>query len=142
MCGRRLCVQCIKDGLCPPCWEKSTGKKYQRPSGCFITEACVEAAGLPDDCLELQVLRRFRDDYLQNSPKGRRIIREYYRVAPKIVEEIRKKPNSDEIFSGIFEKIKKIVLQVKSGDYETAYSSFRMMVLQLEKELLDSTKSD
>jgi len=142
MCGRRLCVKCIKDGLCPPCWEKSTGKKYQRPSGCFITDACIEVAGLPDDCMELQVLRHFRDDYLQNSVKGRRIIREYYRVAPRIVEEIRKKPNSNEIFSEIFEKIKKIVLQVKSGNYEAATSSFRMMVLYLEKEFLNGSLAE
>lgn len=142
MCGRRLCVQCIKDGLCPPCWEKSTGKKYRKSSGpCFITDACVEAAELPDDCIELQMLRHFRDNYLQKSVKGRRIIWEYYRLAPIIVEEIRKKPNSSEIFGEIFEEIKMIVSQVKFGDYETAYLSFKVMVLQLKKRYLDTLQA-
>jgi len=137
MCARRLCVQCIRDGLCPPCWEKSTGKKYHKPSGpCFITDACIEAAGLPDDCIELQMLRYFRDNYLQKSIKGRRMVREYYRVAPTIIEEIRKKANSSEIFSEIFEEIKKIVSQIKFGDYEKAYMSFETMVLQLKRRYL------
>ena len=29
--------------------------------GCFLTSACTEARGLPDDCHELTVLRSFRD---------------------------------------------------------------------------------
>ena len=33
MCGRRLCSQCIRDGMCPPCWEKSTGKNKQKKGG-------------------------------------------------------------------------------------------------------------
>ena len=37
--------------------------------GCFLTSACTEARGLPDDCHELTVLRAFRDGYLRSQPE-------------------------------------------------------------------------
>ena len=59
--------------------------------GCFLTSACTEARGLPDDCHELTVLRSFRDGYLRSQPEGEAEIAEYYAVAPKIVDAIRSK---------------------------------------------------
>src|SRR6185295_8850185 len=35
---------------------------------CFITTACAQAQGLPDDCEELTVLRGLRDDYIRQLP--------------------------------------------------------------------------
>lgn len=134
ICRRLLCTECMREGLCPFCWEKSTGKKYSKSGGCFITEACVEAAGLPDDCMELQTLRDFRDNYLQKSVEGRRMIREYYEIAPIIVEEIRRRSNCDEIFSEIFEEIKGIVLQIRLGNSRKAITSYKAMVSRLKKE--------
>lgn len=94
----------------------------------------MEAAGLPDDCIELQTLRHFRDNHLQKSVEGRRIIREYYKIAPIIVEEIRRRPNCDEIFGEIFEEIKEIILQIRLGDFEKAVKSYKAMVSRLKKE--------
>lgn len=56
--------------------------KGQDSSGCFLTSACVEAKGLPDDCSELSVLRHFRDSYLAGIEEGKAEICEYYHVAP------------------------------------------------------------
>ncbi|MEM1589803.1 MAG: CFI-box-CTERM domain-containing protein [Candidatus Bathyarchaeia archaeon] len=137
MCGRRLCVDHIIDGLCPPCWEKTTGKKYQKPtSGCFITEACIQAIGLPDNCPELQTLRQFRDNHLQKTKEGRKIIKEYYEIAPKIVEEIKRKPNSKEIFQEIFNNVRKIVKQIEQGNSETAITIYESTISQLKKKYL------
>lgn len=41
---------------------------------CFLTTACCKYKGLPDDCAELETLRRFRDNYL----KGRNTVRSLY----------------------------------------------------------------
>jgi gas vesicle protein len=125
--------------LCPPCWEKSTGKKYERHSGCFITEACVGTLGLPDDCVELRTLRLFRDNCLQKSQKGRRIIREYYEIAPRIVEEIKMKPNSSQIFKEIFNDIKKIVSQIEQENSKMAITIYKSMMSQLKKKYLHNT---
>lgn len=61
-------------------------------TGCFLTGACTEFAGLPDDCFELSTLRRFRDEVLMQMPRGKDDIALYYRVAPAIVERIGASP--------------------------------------------------
>ena len=58
---------------------------------CYISTSCVEAANLPDDCLELQILRQFRDNYLTNQPRGKELIQKYYSIAPHIVRSITKR---------------------------------------------------
>ena len=70
--------------------------------GCFLTSACTEARGLPDDCHELTVLRAFRDGYLRSQPEGEAEIAEYYAVAPKIVDAIRSKADAMEAFDAIY----------------------------------------
>ena len=54
-------------------------------SSCYLTSACTEARGLPDDCAELTAFRAFRDGYLAAQPDGEALIREYYNIAPGIV---------------------------------------------------------
>lgn len=46
--------------------------------GCYLTTACVEAKGLPDDCEELTILRDFRDHWLKKQPGGAEEIAEYH----------------------------------------------------------------
>ncbi len=57
--------------------------------GCFITSACCEGLGRPDDCWELRTLRRFRDDVMLASADGRRDVATYYRVAPALARALR-----------------------------------------------------
>lgn len=72
-------------------------------SGCYLTTACVDAMEFPDDCLELQTMRRLRDEYiLPNIENGRKIVEEYYAKAPQIVSAINAKENSIEIWKDIY----------------------------------------
>ena len=59
---------------------------------CFLTTACADFAGLPDDCFELSSLRRFRDEALTHMPGGMDDIALYYRVAPAILDRIGASP--------------------------------------------------
>ena len=52
--------------------------------GCFLTTACTEAKGLPDNCRELETLRHFRDNYMMNVPEGKADIAHYYKTAPSV----------------------------------------------------------
>ena len=52
-------------------------------SSCYLTSACTEARGLPDDCAELTALRAFRDSYVRSQPEGESDIQHYYAVAPR-----------------------------------------------------------
>lgn len=61
--------------------------------GCFITTACCEAVGLADDCFELRILRRYRDEFLAKQPNGPAEIARYYALAPAIVRALSKRPN-------------------------------------------------
>lgn len=54
-------------------------------SFCFITTAVCEYYGKPDDCVELETLRHYRDTWLQKQPDGPQLIAEYYAIAPDIV---------------------------------------------------------
>lgn len=71
-------------------------------SGCYLTSACVEAMGLPDDCLELTTLRSFRDNWLSKLPKGKEEIAKYYFIAPLIVDAIQARNDSKMILRSIY----------------------------------------
>lgn len=104
---------------------------------CYLTKACVEAEGLPDDCLELETLRNFRDSYLVNQQGGDVLISEYYSLAPRIIEAINKRPNAHEVFCGIFDRdIIKAVDMVQKGDSESALQHYKDMTNRLKSEFL------
>lgn len=110
--------------------------KHETSSGgCFLTSACVEAKGLPDDCHELTVLRSFRDGYLSSLPTGKEEIAEYYHVAPAIVEAIKKQDNALSIFNGIYEQlVLPCVQHIEAGENEQAHALYRNAVGELSKQ--------
>ncbi|HZS64840.1 MAG TPA: CFI-box-CTERM domain-containing protein [Xanthobacteraceae bacterium] len=86
-----------KDGL-PYDWYYNVSTRKCEESGCFLTSACAGRIGLADDCFELSVLRRFRDNVLAQMPGGADDIALYYRHAPEIVARIaRSAAPSDEL---------------------------------------------
>ncbi len=103
-------------------------------SGCFLTSACVEAKGLPDDCYELTVLRKFRDEYLAKQECGPCEINHYYHVAPSIVSKIKSGPNANTIFSHIYEElVVPCVSLIEEGKLERAHEKYRNYILKLER---------
>lgn len=106
-------------------------------SGCFLTSACTEARGLPDDCRELTVLRAFRDGYMCKLAGREAEIQEYYRIAPVIVEKIRDKENSEEIFDLIYtELVLPCVELIDAGKNENAHKLYREYVEKLKAEYI------
>ena len=100
---------------------------------CFLTTACCAYKGLPDDCTELQTLRRFRDGYLRNRPYGEELISTYYADAPAIVKAINARPDKGEIYEGIFVRIHEIMDLIAAGENERAVIRYLMMVYDLKK---------
>ncbi len=102
---------------------------------CFISTACTTAANLPDDCQELQTLRRFRDSYVAQQPRGKELIEEYYRIAPKIVKAIQGRPDAHTCFSKIFEDdILRAVELIQHGNFERALQHYTEMTTRLKSE--------
>jgi len=112
---------------------------YGYYSGCFISTACVEAAHLPDDCDELQTLRRFRDEYIAQLPQGSGLIKHYYDIAPRIVRAIQTSSDSHDIFSRIYEDDVLVTADsFRKGYPEKAFDQYTKMVSKLKREHLQS----
>ena len=110
-------------------------KSRHGSSGCFLTSACTEARGLPDDCEELTTLRTFRDGYMKSLPQGQADICEYYHTAPAIVAKIRALPNAKEIFDRIYtELVLPCVELIHAGKNEEAYIKYRNYVKLLQRQ--------
>lgn len=141
-CKYKFWMEDYESKACPKCGKVAVGPKAKSSASgpCFITTACMEAAGLPDNCTELETMRYFRDGYLAKSDEGKRMIEEYYEIAPRIIERIKRDENSDEVFSGIFTDIRKTVSLIKIGDLESATAQYKGMVLRL-KQNFDKVKS-
>ena len=101
-------------------------------SGCFLTSACVQARGLPDDCEELTVLRRYRDGYLRHCPGGEEEIRQYYAIAPQIVEAVNARKDAAEIWARVYEEmVLPCVRMIQSGSMEDAFRLYKDYTLNL-----------
>lgn len=103
-------------------------------TGCFITSACCGYKGLPDDCDELKILRRFRDTYLQDKAYGKELIQLYYKDAPEIVKKINSSDQKNKIYENIYVEILKIVNLIKLEKFEDAVVLYALMVYKLSQE--------
>lgn len=102
--------------------------------GCFLTSACVNYSGKPDDCEELTALRSFRDTYMKSTDEGKKLVDEYYAVAPKIVEKIDSSDKKELYYRYIRQVIDKCVCLIKHNELERTLSEYKSMVLFLKKE--------
>lgn len=109
---------------------------FSQGSACYLTSACVGYLGKPDDCYELTTLRAFRDGYLKGTAEGDALVKQYYEVAPKIVEQIEATGKQQQYYEYIYDVVKQCVACIENGDQEGALSRYRDMTLKLQSELL------
>lgn len=101
---------------------KKTGR-----SGCFITTAICELDGKPDDCEELQLLRKFRDRQVAEVyPEA---ITQYYAVAPTIVERLKTRPNREAVYRFLRDAyLVPAIAHIKAREFDHAYMAYVEMV--------------
>ena len=92
---------------------KMSNEVSKSSGGCFLTTAACDYKGLPDDCYELQTMRRVRDEILLPTEYGKVIVKKYYEIAPGIVENIEKHPDREHILDYIFHEITAIVSYIE-----------------------------
>ena len=112
-------------------WERcETYKKYAYSGGlCFITSACMRARGCPDNCPELTVFRKFRNEWLQAQPFGEEQIARYYHIAPAIVRAIEESGEALRVYEAIYiNYIQPCVAFFEQADNETGYLLYKKMV--------------
>lgn len=88
--------------------------------GCFLTTVCCEWKGLPDDCAELTILRKFRDEVVPES-----IVKKYYEIAPAIAEKIK---NDEKKLQYAWEQINKCITLIKQAKAQEAITTYIHMV--------------
>lgn len=113
-------------------WEEADD--IQGDAGCFLTTACCKYKGLPDDCYELEMLRRFRDNVLLINEEGKKLVKEYYHIAPGLVEKIEALPEeeSKDILENIYNKVLRVIDKIKANDNEGAIARYYSMVCWVE----------
>lgn len=118
--------------------DNSDSQKEEKSGGCFITSACVEAHGLPDNCTELKILRNFRDTFLIQLPDGNNLVQQYYNTAPKIVDNINRSSKKAQIYQWLYEDlIQKSILYIKTGDNIAAFKNYKSIFEYLKQTFLD-----
>lgn len=100
--------------------------------GCFITTAVCEFMGMADDCAMLQTFRRFRDEYmLPNFPQD---VREYYRIAPSIVDALENSPRFEKYCGIMFDEyLLPCMTLIKHHHYALARDKYRELVKYARK---------
>lgn len=104
--------------------------------GCFITTAICYEYGKADDCYELTTLRNFRDNWLANQPLGKKLIDDYYSIAPSIVKRINSLPNRKSIYRSLdVDYLSKCISYIESGSYEKCKEKYVEMVKWIQSYL-------
>ncbi len=119
-------------------WRNTKDQKDNSSGGCYITTACVEHAGLADNCSEMMVLRQFRDGYLTQRLGGLSLIREYYQVAPSIVARIQQSKRRADVLEGILSEVRAVAALIQTGHNESALTRYGEMFTRLKREFIES----
>lgn len=87
-------------------YSTTSSYSYESSSGglCFITTATCVALNKQDNCEELLAFKHYRDTTLINDSDGEELIREYYRIAPRIVEAIEEEVNPITVYKQIWKR--------------------------------------
>lgn len=98
-------------------------------SGCFITQAVMAAVGKGDAAHELQILRAFRDGYMMRNPQLAPLVKEYYQLAPLVVQALSRRPDAQQIYVAIYQHFLLPAIQaVLSNDYPKALEIYAAML--------------
>lgn len=118
---------------CPQC-DRYT--EYGQGGLCVVSSACAAAKGLPDDCSELQALRRLRDDHLLTTREGAFLVANYYRRAPAVVAAIDARGDALGVYAAIFTNMVEPCAQlVLAGCTVEAIALYRSRFSELEAML-------
>ena len=117
---RRYCRDYSYDE-CPIYRESSSSS-----GGCYLTSACINAKNLADNCLDLAVLRDFRDNWLSKQPEGQNEIAKYYSIAPKIVDAINDRSDANDLWSGIYNNV---VRHVSNGSVREIWNRHMSVIV-------------
>jgi len=106
---------------------------------CYITTAVCCALNKDDNCYELQMFRRFRDEWLLKQNDGKALVDEYYNIAPAIVRAIEMQASPQTIYENIWNcYLRKCLSMIENGGYGECKNLYMNMVDNLKREYINS----
>lgn len=104
---------------------------------CYITTAVCKSLGKEDDCRELTLLRDYRDKYLMGDDSGRKIVEDYYDIAPTIVKRIDRSEDAGMVYTRIWnEYLNPCVKMIENGKKEECRILYTEMVKKLKHQYM------
>jgi len=115
----------------------SSAKQKSGKGCCYISTAACVALGMGDDCEELRLLRRFRDELLIHTPQGMDLVQRYYETAPEVVVEIDRDSARTAIYAWIYQTfIIPAVAAARRGDVAQGLAILTAVISQTERRFL------
>lgn len=131
-------IQCAP---CSPCYPDqgapsfSAENSIRSSEGCYISSACINSRGLPDDCYELQILRAFRDKRCRFDKDFEKLTKEYYEFAPKVVASIDDETKKEEIYAELYTSlVKPCVAYLLANEETKAIAHYKDVVFALKEK--------
>jgi hypothetical protein len=104
-------------------------KKSNASGCCFISTAVCLALGKSDDCRELTVLRRFRDEVMASDPRWEPLIGEYYALAPDIAARLLAAADCQAWSQRLYDAyLQDCIRLIEAGEHARAIARYRDMV--------------
>ncbi len=104
---------------------------------CYITTAVCKSLGKGQDCRELQILKDYRDQYLEQTPEGRAMVEEYYDVAPTLVKRMDRQEGRDRLYQELYQEYVEPCLEdIEAGRYEACRQRYQEMVGELRTRFM------
>lgn len=102
---------------------------------CYITTAVCESLGKGTDCYELTLLKSYRDNYLEPTPEGHKLVAEYYDIAPTIVKRMEKEPDSKKLYREIYDRyLRPCIHEIEEQRMEECKELYFQMVTELKEK--------
>lgn len=104
-------------------------------NNCYITTAVCRIFGKPDDCYELNLFRRYRDQYLLKRADGEQMVKEYYDLAPSIIKHIDQQKDSLQIYQEIWDRyLQPCMTMIENGQNEECMELYVSMVRTMQQK--------
>lgn len=114
--------------------DESENKKNE--SCCYITSACLDDLAIPRTSPEMRAMKTLTKNHILKSFGGIKDYVRYGMIAPPIVESIRAREDSKEIWQRVYACLGDVVQAVSSGNYEQGYQKYKDLVLGLESKFV------
>jgi ribosomal protein L37E len=107
-------------------------------SGCYLTSAVVAFKGLGDSSPEMELMRRFRNDYILEGGVSDRLrdLEEYYIVGGALRNWVDSRSDAALVWEYVWRYVAQVVEYVKRGQFPEAYELFKNRTLALRWDVL------